>query len=311
MSGAAGKNAKASKDPRSGFVACLGRTNVGKSTLINRLLGQKLGIVSSKPQTTRRNVNGILNTDRAQIILVDTPGLHNVERAVNLRLEQEARHGADGADLIMMLTDPFADKQPDVERKIIEIVEKNRLPAILVMNKSDLPAASRRPERMEDEYGKAGFLKRVSLSAKTGHNVETLVGIIGELLPEGPPLYPPDIVSDVPEKELFPEILREKIFQHVHKELPYAAAVMVEEVKEVQSGGLYRITATIYVERDSQKGILIGGGGKVLKRIGSDARHDMETLTGSRVYLSLWVKVRKNWTKDPKSLKEFGFHHRK
>lgn len=294
-------------DHRFGFVACLGRTNVGKSTLMNRLLGQKVGIVSRKPQTTRRRLRGILNLPSAQVVLVDTPGLHGPGNSLSRSFEREAREGVGGSDVVLAITDHLGAGSPEGEERLLDIVGSSRRPSLLVLNKSDLVT----PERlggMLDHYRRWGVFKRVlAASARKGHNMQQVAEAMVELLPPGRALYPRDIISDQPERDFFGEILREKIFRHMHQELPYSAAVVVEDVKEEERSGLYRVGAVIYVERESQKGMLIGGGGKVLRRIGTAARMDMEKLTGEKVYLSLWVKVRKNWSRDPKSLREFGF----
>ena len=290
---------------RFGFVACLGRTNVGKSTLINRVLGQKLAIVSRKPQTTRRRVRGILNLAGAQIVLVDTPGIHGVNRPVNRSLERQARQGVVGVDIVMAVTDPLASKQVEVEEKVLDIVRHASLPSLLVINKIDLMSRESRAA-MEALFREKGLFDQVwAVSSKTGENLREMIAALEGMLPAGPPLYPDDILSDQPERDLFAEIIREKVFDQVHQELPYAVAVVVEEVEEGKD--LTRIRAVIHVERDSQKGILIGGGGQTLRRIGSAARLDMEKLTGAKIFLSLWVKVRKNWTRDPKALRDFGF----
>ena len=302
-----GQGGPVKADHRFGFVACLGRTNVGKSTLMNRLLGQKVGIVSRKPQTTRRRLRGILNLPSAQIVLVDTPGLHGLGDPLSRSFDREAREGVGGSDVVLAITDHLGVRSPEGEERFLEIVGGSGRPSILVLNKSDLIT----PERlggMLDHYRRYGTFQRIlAVSARKGHNLQQVVEAMVDLLPPGQALYPSDILSDQPERDFFGEILREKIFHHVHQELPYSAAVVVEEVEEEERRGLYRVSAVIYVERESQKGMLIGGGGKVLRRIGTAARMDMEKLTGEKVYLSLWVKVRKNWSRDPKSLREFGF----
>jgi GTP-binding protein Era len=252
-------------------------------------------------------VRGILNLDKAQIVLVDTPGLHGVNRPVNRSLERQARQGVEGVDLVMAVTDPLASKQVEVEEKMLDIVRHASLPSLLVINKVDLMSRESRAA-MEARCREKGLFDQVwAVSSKTGENLREMVAAMEGMLPAGPPLYPDDILSDQPERDLFAEIIREKVFDQVHQELPYAAAVVVEEVVEDGKSGLTRIRAVIHVERDSQKGILIGGGGQTLRRIGSAARMDMEKLTGAKIFLSLWVKVRKNWTRDPKALRDFGF----
>lgn len=292
-------------DRRFGFVACLGRSNVGKSTLVNRLARQKLGIVSRKPQTTRKRARAIVIHGSCQMVLVDTPGLTAIRSRVNEGLVKEARAVVKDSDAVLAVTDNRSGG--DEERIMIETVRECGKEAILAVNKMDL-LGEEKLRSLEDHYRSLGLFREVlGVSARNGEGLEQLLDSISGMLPAGPFLFPPDIVSDQPEREFFQEIVREKIFRYLHRELPYAAAVVLDEVEEEQARNLYRVRATIYVERDSQKGILIGKGGKVLKVIGTAAREDMERLTGSRVFLSLWVKVRRNWTRDPKSIEEFGF----
>jgi GTP-binding protein Era len=240
-------------------------------------------------------------------VLVDTPGLHDLSSPVSRSLEKAAREGVEGSDLVLAVTDHLGLRRGEEEERVLEIVRRYPGPAIQVVNKCDLIAPPLLGKMLDHYRDRKIFRGVIAVSAKKGDHLQDLVREMTALLPLGPPAYPRDIISDQPERDFFAEILREKIFQHVHQELPYATAVVIEEVTEEEGRGLYRIRATIHVERESQKGMLIGGGGGVLRRIGTAARLDMEKLTGSRVYLSLWVKVRKNWGKDPRSLKEFGF----
>ncbi|HWR98019.1 MAG TPA: GTPase Era [Candidatus Methanoperedens sp.] len=293
---------------RSGVVACLGRTNVGKSTLLNRLLGQKLAIVSPKPQTTSRRLRGIVNTPGGQAVIVDTPGLHAADRAINRSLLRETRAALGGADAILAVTDLDASRHPPEETLLRDLVRESRLPAVLALNKTDLldTQAVRRFAETAREAG--GWADVVAISARTGRNVDQLLRSLIAALPVGEPLHPADILSDQPEREFFAEMIREQIFRTLHQELPYSAAVVIEDVAEdMAPRHRYRIRATIYIERDSQKGIIIGEGGSGLRRIGAGARRAIEELTGAPVYLGLWVKVRRNWTKDERSLREFGF----
>ncbi len=252
-------------------------------------------------------MRGILNLPKAQVVFVDTPGIHGVNRPVNRSLERQARQGVEGADLMLVVTDPLASKQVEVEEKVLDIVRQTSLPSLLVINKIDLMRRDSRAA-MEARCREEGLFDQVwAVSSKTGENLGEMIAAMEGMLPAGPPLFPDDILSDQPEREFFAEIIREKVFDQVHQELPYAMAVVVEDVVEERETGLTRVRAVIHVERDSQKGILIGGGGLTLRRIGSAARMDMEKLTGAKIFLSLWVKVRKNWTRDPKALREFGF----
>jgi GTP-binding protein Era len=288
-------------------VACLGRTNVGKSTLVNRLLGQKLVIVSPKPQTTSRRLRGIVNAPGGQFVIVDTPGLHAADKAINRGFIEEARRGIAGADAILAVTDPSGDRHPVEEALLRELVRESRLPAVLAVNKIDRfpPVVFRQIIERERESGT--WSEVVGVSARTGRRVDELVEAMLATLPAGEPQHSAEILSDQPEREFFGEMIREQIFLVLHQELPYSVAVVIDEVQEQESPHRYRIRATLHVERDSQKGILIGAGGSGLRRIGEQARRAIEELTGAPVFLGLWVKVRRNWTKDERALREFGF----
>lgn len=293
--------------PRSGEVACIGRTNVGKSTLINRLLGQKLVIVSPKPQTTSRRLRGIVNTPGGQFVIVDTPGLHVADKAINRGFIAEARRGIAGADALLAVTDPSADAHPGEEGMLRELVREARLPSVLAINKADLLLAPRAREAVDREVASGIWAGVVAVSARTGRNVGTLTRALLAALPPGEARHSEEILSDQPEREFFAEMIREQIFLALHQELPYSVAVVVDEVSEHERPHRYRIRATLFVERESQKGIVIGAGGAGLRRIGEQARRSIEGLTGAPVHLDLWVKVRRNWTRDERSLREFGF----
>jgi GTPase len=292
---------------RCGVVACLGRTNVGKSTLINRLIGQKLVIVSPKPQTTSRRLRGIVNAPGGQFVVVDTPGLHAAEKAINRGLLAEARRGLAGSDAILAVTDPSAASHPAEEDLLRSLLREARLPAILAVNKADLLAPRALDAIVEGERASGTWAGVVGVSARTGGNMAALVSALLALLPVGAPRHPEEILSDQPEREFFAEMIREQIFHALHQELPYSVAVVIDEVLETMDPHRYRIRATLYVERDSQKGIIIGASGSGLRRIGERARLAIEELTGAPVHLGLWVKVRRNWTRDERSLREFGF----
>lgn len=299
--------APALKTGRSGVVGCLGRTNVGKSTLINRLVGQKLVIVSPKPQTTSRRLRAIVNAVGGQFVIVDTPGLHCAQKALNRGLLAETRRGLAGCDALLAVVDPSGAEHPAEEAMLRDLVRAARLPAVLAVNKTDL-IEQRELERILSRERDAGLWSRaLGVSARTGRNLPALVDAVLALLPEGPPQHPADILSNQPERDFFAEMIREQVFHALHHELPYSVAVVIEEVVEQQSPHRYRIRATLYVERDSQKGIIIGGGGGGLRRIGERARLAIEELTGAPVFLGLWVKVRRNWTKSERALREFGF----
>lgn len=290
-----------------GVVACLGLTNVGKSTLINRLIGQKLVIVSPKPQTTSRRLRGIVNAPGGQFVIVDTPGLHAAEQAINRSLLAEARRGITGSDAILAVTDPTGDDHPAEDALLRELVRAARLPAVLAVNKTDLLAPRVVEALVGRERATGAWSEVVGVSARTGRGLAALVGAVLANLPVGEPRHSEEILSDQPEREFFAEMIREQIFHSLHQELPYSVAVVIDEVAEQFEPHRYRIRATLYVERDSQKGIIIGAGGSGLRRIGERARLAIAELTGAPVFLGLWVKVRRNWTKDEAALREFGF----
>jgi GTP-binding protein Era len=288
-------------------VACLGRTNVGKSTLINRLIGQKLVIVSPKPQTTSRRLRGIVNAPGGQFVIVDTPGLHAADKAINRGLLAEARRGIAGADAILAVSDPSAPRHPAEETLLRELCRETRLPAVLALNKSDLLAPAMLEQVLARERATGAWAAVLGISARTGRGVPALVEAVLATLPVGAPAHSDEALSDQPEREFFAEMIREQIFHVLHQELPYSVAAVIDEVAEQPDPHRYRIRATLYVERDSQKGILIGAGGSGLRQIGERARRAIEELTGAPVFLGLWVKVRRNWTRDERALREFGF----
>ncbi len=292
---------------RSGFVALVGAPNVGKSTLMNQVLKEKISITCPKPQTTRNRILGIYNTARCQMVFVDTPGIHRARDSFNKILVETALSALADVDVIAFIVDVTA-KGTDLDRFVLQAMEKLTVPVVLVLNKVDLlkdkgallPLIQRFAE-MRD------FAAVVPVSALKGHEVEELVAELEKLLPEGPRYYPEDAVTDQPERFLVAEIVREKVFHLTEEEIPYATAVTVDVFKDEPERNLVRIEATIHVERDSQKGIVIGKGGSRLKEIGRQAREDMERLLGCRVYLGLYVRVQKNWRRDRRVLGEFGY----
>jgi GTP-binding protein Era len=286
-------------DFRSGVVPIIGRPNVGKSTLLNRLVGEKIAIVSPKPQTTWSRITGVKTLPRAQILFVDTPGVHDVPSKLNRAMLQAAKGALHDADVVLHMVEapyPF----PEEERLIWELLEGLKTPVILVINKIDLGGGNVASEQpLPFSYAKV-----MRISALVGTGVDLLMDEIVALLPPGPPYYPEDALTDQTEQFMAREIIREKIFLLTRQEIPYSCAVVVEEFKE-REDGMIMIRAAINVEKESQKGILIGKGGKRLKEIGSQARMDIEQLLGARVYLDLWVKVQKDWTKKDHALREF------
>ena len=284
---------------RAGFVAILGRPNAGKSTLLNALLGTKLAIVAPRPQTTRTAIQGVLKLPGAQIVFVDTPGIHESSTLLNKRMMDQVRASAD-ADVVLLLVDATG-RFSDDDAGAVDLVRKTGAPAIAVFNKIDklrekakLLALIERYREMHD------FAAYVPISALKGDGVDVLQKEILARMPEGPALYPKDHLTDQPERFLAAEIIREKVLHLTRQEVPHAVAVMIENWED--TGGLVRIAATIYIERPGQKAILIGAGGALLKKIGTLARREIETLVGKKVFLQTFVKVRPNWRQDPEFL---------
>ncbi|MEK6540456.1 MAG: GTPase Era [Deltaproteobacteria bacterium] len=291
---------------KSGFVSIIGRPNAGKSTLLNSILGEKVVIVSEKPQTTRNKIRGIKNMENAQIVFLDTPGIHQAKGHLNEFMVKEAMSALEDMDIIIYLVE--ATGKIKDELFIIESLKKVRCPVLLGINKIDMVRKDSILPLM-DEYSSAyPFREIIPLSARKGEGMDELFRCIVELLPEGPKYFTEDILTDQTERFVVAEIVREKVFELTREEIPYSTAVIVERFKENPGKGIISISATINVERDSQKGIIIGKGGAMLKEIGTRARIDIERLLGTKVYLELFVRVRKDWTKDAKSLKEFGYH---
>lgn len=307
-------------DHRAGFVALIGRPNVGKSTLLNHVLGMKLAAVSNKPQTTRNRIVGIHNAPGMQAILVDTPGLHDAKSRLNRALVDTARSGLAEADLVCWLIDAEAAiKRQQAGRPIVHkgheviaglIDEAQGGPDIIVLNKVDRFKRGQVLPIMQAFHARFPDSELIPISALKGENVEALLGAWKARLPEGPPLYPDDQITESSERFLVTELIREKIFRSTHQEIPYATAVEVEKFEEKTPQGDQRgvvvVYARIVVERSGQKGVIIGKGGQMLKRIGAAARTDVEALLGTRVHLDLHVAVEKNWTENPRLLHELG-----
>ena len=291
---------------KSGFVSIIGRPNAGKSTLLNSILGEKVVIVSEKPQTTRNKIRGIKNMENAQIIFLDTPGIHKAKGHLNEFMVKEAMSALEDMDIIIYLVE--ATGKIKDELFIIESLKRVRCPVLLGINKIDMVRKDSILPLMDEYSSLYPFREIIPLSARKGEGMDELFRCIVELLPEGPKYFTEDILTDQTERFVVAEIVREKIFELTREEIPYSTAVIVERFKENPGKRIISISATINVERDSQKGIIIGKGGAMLKEIGTRARIDIERLLGTKVYLELFVRVRKDWTKDAKSLKEFGYH---
>jgi len=291
---------------KSGFVSIIGRPNTGKSTLLNSILGEKVVIVSEKPQTTRNRIRGIKNMENAQIIFLDTPGIHKAKGHLNEFMVKEAMSALEDMDIIIYLVE--ATGKIKDELFIIESLKRVRCPVLLGINKIDMVRKDSILPLMDEYSSLYPFREIIPLSARKGEGMDELFRCIVELLPEGPKYFTEDILTDQTERFVVAEIVREKVFELTREEIPYSTAVIVERFKENPGKRIISISATINVERDSQKGIIIGKGGAMLKEIGTRARIDIERLLGTKVYLELFVKVVKDWTKNEKMLKEFGYH---
>jgi GTP-binding protein Era len=292
---------------KSGFVAVVGRPNVGKSTLINRLVGQKVAIVSPKPQTTRGRILGILTRQDAQVIFVDTPGLHWPRHKLGEAMVATATRAIPDADVVLFMVD--VSVQPtDEERMIAGLIRQHtQAPIILVLNKMDLLPAEKVKPHTELYWELVPDHQAWMMTIATqGVNLDKLLDRVIVALPEGPRYYPGDQVTDQTEREIAAELIREQVLRHTRQEVPHAVAVVVEEFKERETGVVY-VAANIFVEKDSQKGIVIGRRGQMMRQIGSAARQEIERMTGGKVYLDLWVKVRKGWRRDEGELRRLGY----
>jgi len=296
---------------RAGFVAIVGRPNVGKSTLLNRLVGQKLAIVSPKPQTTRGRILGVITRQDAQVALLDTPGLHVAKGGLNARMIRLALRTLADADLALFLIEAGPPAIDAATRKALDQVKAANKPTLLVINKIDaVPRIQLLPliDRWKELHP---WTDVYPLSALKGENVEGFVDALIAHLPEAPPMFPPEQWTDMQERDLCSELIREQLLRHTGQEVPYSAAVLIEQFdeseRETGQRGLVRIAASVLVERDSQKAIVIGKGGARLKEIGSDARREMERLLGAKVFLQLHVRVEPGWTRTTKGLRRAGY----
>lgn len=288
----------------SGFVSIIGRPNVGKSTLLNRIIGEKIVITSDKPQTTRNRIQGIHNIPNGQIVFIDTPGIHAGRSRLNKSMVDVARSAISGVDLLLLVVD--ATGQADAAF-VNDILKKVTTPVVLVLNKVDLISDKNQLlEKISAWSALHPFKEIVPISAGSGDGVEHLVTVITGYLPEGPAMFPDDILTDMPEKFIVAEMIREKVFRMTRDEVPYSTAVVVESFIE-RENGVIAISAAIMLERDTQKGIIIGKRGEMLKKIGSQARQDIERLLDTRVFLELFVKVVENWSERPSKLRELGY----
>lgn len=292
---------------KSGFVSLIGRPNVGKSTLMNQMIGQKIAIMSDKPQTTRNKIQGVYTTEAMQIVFLDTPGIHKPQSKLGNYMRKVAEGTLSEVDVILFLID-VVEGIGGGDRYIIEQLKTVTTPVFLVLNKIDqvhpealLPIIVQYKELYD-------FAEIVPVSAMNGNNINTLLEQVAAYLPEGPQYYPENQVTDHPEQFICAELIREKILHMTREEIPHSVAVFIEEMK-VESNGVVHIAAVIVVERDSQKGIIIGKKGALLKEVGKKAREDMERLLGSKIFLETWVKVQKDWRNQERMLKDLGFRN--
>ena len=291
----------------SGIITICGRPNVGKSTLTNALVGEKVAIVTNKPQTTRNRICGIVERGERQFVFVDTPGLHKARTRLGDYMVKVVKESVADVDGILLLVEPI----PNVgapEQQLIDRIKTLSCPAVLVINKVDTLAQKETLLEVIQTYQQAhDFDAVVPLSARTGEGVEELLDVLGGYLPEGPRLFPEDMTSDQPERQMMAEILREKLLLCLDKEIPHGTAVEITRFAE-RDDEVVEVEATIYCEKNSHKGIIIGKGGAMLKKVSTQARQDMERFMGTKVYLQTWVKVKENWRDNPAAIQNFGYH---
>ncbi|WP_100406761.1 GTPase Era [Bacillus solitudinis] len=291
---------------KSGFVSIIGRPNVGKSTLLNHVVGQKIAIMSDKPQTTRNKIQGVYTTNESQIIFIDTPGIHKPKHKLGDFMMKVAQNTLRGVDLVLYVIEAGEGFGPG-EEFIIERLKETSTPVFLVINKIDKVHPDDLLGIIETYRTKYDFKEVIPISALNGNNVPTLLEQILQYLEEGPQYYPSDQVTDHPERFVVTELIREKVLHLTREEIPHSVAVVIEQMKQRERSETVYIGATIIVERSSQKGIIIGKQGSMLKEVGKLARIDIETLLGSKVFLELWVKVQKDWRNKPTHLRDYGF----
>ncbi|MDP1420807.1 GTPase Era [Peribacillus simplex] len=295
------------KDYKSGFISIIGRPNVGKSTFLNRVIGQKIAIMSDKPQTTRNKVQGVLTQNDSQMIFIDTPGIHKPKHKLGDFMMKVATNTLKEVDLILFMINA-TEGYGRGDEFIIEKLQSVKTPVFLVVNKIDAMHPDDLLPIIEKYQKLYPFAAVVPISALEGNNVDTLLEQIKEHLPEGPQFYPADQVTDHPERFIISELVREKVLHLTREEIPHSVAVVIDSIKKMDNSDTINVMATIVVERDSQKGIVIGKQGKMLKEVGSRARVDIENLLGSKVFLELWVKVQKDWRNKASQLRDYGFN---
>ncbi|MBQ0139936.1 MAG: GTPase Era [Kurthia sp.] len=290
---------------KSGFVSIIGRPNVGKSTFLNHVIGQKIAIMSDKPQTTRNKVQGVLTTDDAQIIFIDTPGIHKPKHKLGEFMLKVSKNALREVEVIMFMINAQQKLGPG-DQYVMEMLKGTNTPVFLVVNKIDTIQPEELMKKIEEYRHEFDFAEVVPISALEGNNVETLLATLKKYLPEGPHYYPADQVTDHPERFIISEMIREKVLHLTRDEVPHSIAVEIEKIRRDEDDRVH-VMASIIVERDSQKGIIIGKKGSMLKEIGTRARKDIENLLGSKVYLELWVKVQKDWRDRSSQLRDYGY----
>ncbi|MBR7796996.1 GTPase Era [Agaribacter marinus] len=290
---------------KSGFIAIIGRPNVGKSTFMNRVIGQKIAIMSDKPQTTRNKIQGVLTQQDAQMIFIDTPGIHKPKHRLGDFMVQTAENTLNEVDAVLFMINA-SEGYGKGDQYILDRLQKIKRPVYLIINKIDLVHPDDLFPLIDQYKEKLDFSEIIPISALQGNNVDHMLNVLKEHLPEGPQYYPEDQVTDHPERFIIGELIREKVLQLTREEVPHSIAVMLENIEKRDSDSIF-IQATIVTERKTQKGILIGKQGNMLKNIGKSARQDIEALLGFKVYLELWVKVKKDWRNKQSQLHEYGF----
>ena len=291
---------------KSGYVAIVGVPNAGKSTLLNRMLGEKISITSKKPQTTRNRILGVMHRPAAQLVFIDTPGIFKATDTLNLRIVDTALSTISDADMIVFVLD-VANPDPASEYFLVRRLQAQQRPVILALNKIDLVEKSSLLEIIRKWSGEYRFDVIVPISATEGSQIEKLIEAMENFLPYGPPYFPEDALTDLPQRFIAAEMIRESVFRLTGEEIPYATAVTVDSFKEEKGGKLIKIEATIHLERSSQKGIIIGKEGSKLKHIGTESRKKIEHMLETKVFLKLFVRVQKNWRKDSRALRKFGY----
>jgi len=294
------------KNFKSGYVAIAGTPNAGKSTLLNRMLGEKISITSKKPQTTRNRILGVLHRPQVQIVFFDTPGVFEARDKLNVRIVDAALSAVGDADLILVVVD-VSHPEPNAERFLVKQLQCQAKPVILALNKIDLVDKLSVLEALDKWSILYEFEEIVPISARDGIQIDELISAMTGILPAGPPYFPEDTLTDVTERFIAAELIREQVFRLTGEEIPYATAVTIDTFKEKKEGRLVNIEATIHLERDSQKGIVIGQKGSKLKQIGTRSREQIEQMLGCKIYLKLFVRVQKNWRNDTRAIRRFGY----